>query len=82
MSALSTDLVSILAVAFRPIPTPYTCMQRLPPFRDRTALELRAQAKGWRDAAETEPSTATLLLRLARRYEAIAAEREAATRGC
>jgi len=49
------------------------------PFHNRTAPELRQQAVDWREAAKLEPSpeNAEKLLRLAERYEALAAEREA-----
>jgi hypothetical protein len=50
-----------------------------PPFRNRTAAELRKQAAEWREAAELEPSpeNAARMIRLAEQYEALAAEREA-----
>jgi hypothetical protein len=50
-----------------------------PPFRNRTAAELRKQAAEWREAAKLEPSpeNAARMIRLAEQYEALAAEREA-----
>jgi hypothetical protein len=48
------------------------------PFSNRTAAELRKQAAEWREAAKLEPSRekAARMIRLAERYEALAAERE------
>jgi hypothetical protein len=56
----------------------YPSVQKLPPFRERTPAQLRAQAQEHREAADREasPDTAARLLRLAERYETLAALRE------
>ena len=53
-------------------------MPSRPPFRNRTATELRRQAAEWREAAklESSPEKAARMIRLAEQYEALAAERE------
>jgi hypothetical protein len=53
-------------------------MNRLPPLRERTAEQLRDQARACRNSAESAgEKEATMLLRLAERYEALADLNEA-----
>jgi len=55
-------------------------MQKLPPFRERTAAHLRAQAGEYRESArqQASPEAVERLFRLAERYEALAQMREEA----
>jgi hypothetical protein len=54
-------------------------MEPLPPFRERTAIQLREQAEVFRNkASATAPAEAQRLIRLAERYEELARLREMA----
>jgi len=74
-------LIEVKALAFRL--SQCVCVQR-PPFRHRTPDQLCAQAREWRNAATQEASadTANRLLRMADRYEALAAAHEEAYAPC
>jgi hypothetical protein len=54
-------------------------MKLRPPQRDRAAADLREQAEGWREAAKLKLAAheAATMIRLAERYEALAAGSEA-----
>ncbi len=55
-------------------------MQKLPPFRERTAAHFRVQADEYRESArqQASPEEEERLIRLAERYEALAQMREEA----